>query len=135
MEDLYGIKELYDLSIRAVNEEKIQDKIFKPNEILLHLDTVQIGVLTESVNRRYAQGGYNNKRLVTWENTPEIRFNFTKGVVSKIGLALLAKYTVICKDPLDDEEECIYNMPSTPFILFSSTFATVLDITSALAPV
>ena len=95
MEDLYGIKELYDLSIRAVNEEKIQDKIFKPNEILLHLDTVQIGVLTESVNRRYAQGGYNNKRLVTWENTPEIRFNFTKGVVSKIGLALLANSRLI----------------------------------------
>ena len=90
MEDYFGIKELYDVSLRCNFPTTIKGKKYEENEAIIKFDKIQIAPLTENKVRTSANGGYNNRQLVYWEETTEVNFSLSEGIISKIGLALLS---------------------------------------------
>lgn len=90
MENYFGIKELYDVNIRATFPININGKDYDTNESIIKFDKIQLAPLSEVKKRVYATGGYGNAQLVEWESTKEVDFVLSEGVISKIGLALLS---------------------------------------------
>lgn len=90
MEDNFGIKELYDVQIKAIFPIEIGNKTYEPGESIIRFNKIQVSTLTERKSRRSARGGYGNIRLIDWENTDEVSFILSEGIISKVGLALLS---------------------------------------------
>ena len=90
MEDNFGIKELYDVQIKAIFPIEIGDRTYEAGETILRFNKIQVGALDERKNRRTARGGFGNTRLIDWENTDEVSFVLSEGIISKTGLALLS---------------------------------------------
>jgi hypothetical protein len=90
MEDNFGIKELYDVALRATYPITIGEREFLENEAILRFEKIQIAPINEQKVRSYARGGKENMRLIDWETTNSVDFSFSEGVISKIGLALLS---------------------------------------------
>lgn len=88
--DDYGIKELYDVVLKTTYNIEIKEKIFEEGEIILRLDKIQLAALAEEKSHKSARGGYGNAELIPWDNTRDIQFNCTQGVVSQQGLAILS---------------------------------------------
>lgn len=86
----YGIKELYSVAIKATFNMKIGEKEYEPDETILYFDNLQFGALNENRSTITANGGYNNKELIYWDNTRSVNFNCERGVISPIGLALIS---------------------------------------------
>ena len=98
MEEYFGIKELYDVSLRCTYPIEINGKTYLENESIIKFDKIQLAPITEGKIRVYASGGYGNSRLVDWEDTKEINFILSEGVISKIGLALLSNSKLTRKE-------------------------------------
>lgn len=90
MEDNFGIKELYDVSLKATFPFTIGSKEFTENETIIRFNKIQIAPLTERKSRFSSRGGESNVRLIDWEDTTEVDFVLSEGVISKTGLALLS---------------------------------------------
>ena len=85
-----GIKEIYDVSLRATYPVTIGGIDYEIGEALIKFDKVQFAPLIENKIRREATGGYGNAELVSWENTNSVDFSVTEGVISKTGFAILS---------------------------------------------
>lgn len=105
MSNDFGIKELYDVSLKCVHPMTINGKNYQENESIIKFDKIQIGSLKESKLRTVASGGFGNSRLILWEETQEIKFSLLQGVISKVGLALLSNSSLIQK--VEGQEEII----------------------------
>lgn len=90
MEDNFGIKELYDVYIKTPFETKIGNREYEADEAIICFDKIMMAPLTEHKVRTSSSGGYGNTRLIDWENTSEVAFSISEGVISKVGLALLS---------------------------------------------
>ena len=90
----FGIKEIENVIIRSQFSLKIGNKTYQPNEPILYLDSLQIANVDEDTIRRESTGSYG-ETLVYWDNVNEVHFNCIKGVISKIGMALLANSPLI----------------------------------------
>lgn len=90
MEDNFGIKELYDVSLRCTFPMEINGKKYEENESIIKFEHIQIAPLTERKTRNYASGGIGNTRLIDWEDTQEVDFILSEGIISKVGLAILS---------------------------------------------
>jgi hypothetical protein len=88
--DYFSLKELYDVVIKSTYPIEIGKKTFEIGEILLAFDQVTIANLDEIKSFVFSRGGFDNRALVSWENTKEININFIKGVFSLNHLALLS---------------------------------------------
>lgn len=97
MDDYFGIKELYDVTLRATFPITIKGKTYKENESIIKFNNIQLAPLAENKNRIYATGGYGNRRLVEWESTTDVTFVLSEGVISKTGLALLSNSKLLEK--------------------------------------
>lgn len=95
MQDLFGVKELYSVNLRTTSRIEINGVIFEENEPIITFDNIQLAPLTENKIRRSARGGKNNEELITWENTTDVTFSLSEGVISKNGLAILSNSKLI----------------------------------------
>ena len=86
----FSTKELYCIDIKTTYNVEIGGKTFLPGETILHFDSLQLAALTEFKSVKTAQGGQGNSELIYWENTEAVSFICEKGVMSKIGMAILA---------------------------------------------
>lgn len=105
MSNDFGIKELYDVSLKCVYPIKINGRDYQENEPIIKFDKIQIGNLKENKLRTVASGGFGNSRLILWEETQELNFSLLQGVISKVGLALLSNSSLIQK--VEGQEETI----------------------------
>ena len=99
MENLMGMKELYDVVLKATYPIEMGKRIIEEGEIILAFDNIQIAGLNEVKNYVVAQGGFDNRELITWETTKELPLNFSQGVFSKNQLALLSNSKLIDLEP------------------------------------
>lgn len=90
MENNYGIKELYSVALKATYNMEIGGRVYEPGEVVLCFDSIQVASLSENKTYTNASGGFENKTLITWDNTKNVTFNCTQGVVSKNSLAILS---------------------------------------------
>ena len=97
MIDYFGIKEVYDVSLRCIFPMEINGRVYEENESIIRFDKIQIAPISEQKTRRYASGGYGNVQLISWEKTNEVQFLISEGVISKTGLAILSNSQLIKK--------------------------------------
>ena len=101
MNNEFGLKELYDLTLKATYPIEVEGRKFEAGEVIARFDKIQIANFREIASRVSANGGKNNPALVVWEDTKEIQLNFTQGIFSKRQFALLSNSNLVKSAPAE----------------------------------
>ena len=101
MENEFGLKELYDLTLKATYPIEMDGRKFEAGEVIARFDKIQIANFREITSRRSANGGKSNPVLVVWEDPKEIQLTFTQGIFSRRQFALLSNANLIQSAPAD----------------------------------
>ena len=80
----FGLKELYDLTLKATYPIEMEGRVFETGEVIARFDKIQLANFREITSRVSANGGKNNPALVVWEDPREIQLSFTQGIFSKV---------------------------------------------------
>ena len=75
--DEFGLKELYEVIIRATYPIEVSGKTLEAGEIIASFDKIQIANIQEIKSSVAARGGWDNRGLVYWDSTREVRISFT----------------------------------------------------------
>lgn len=86
---LYGAKELHDVTIKALSPFTFGDREVQAGEPVAVFDSIQYAIFTENKRQTDARGGFKNKSHVHWEDTDSVSLTFTQGIFSLADLALL----------------------------------------------
>jgi hypothetical protein len=73
MENNIGFKELYDVSLKATYPIEVGGRIIEVGETVAAFDKIQIANFEERKNFISANGGYDNRARIWWEESKEIR--------------------------------------------------------------
>lgn len=65
----YGIKEVADVTLYAIELDENDDEIYIP---VLYMDTLKVSTVEESSSQANAQGGIGNPKLITWDYGKDI---------------------------------------------------------------
>ena len=95
----FGLKELYDLTLKATYPIEMEGRKFEAGEVIARFDKIQIANFREITSRISANGGKRNTALITWEDPKEIQISFTQGIFSKRQFALLSNSKLVKKEP------------------------------------
>lgn len=95
----FGLKELTDLTLKATYPIEMAGRKFEPGEVIARFDKIQIANFKEITSRVSANGGFDNRAHVIWEDPKEIQLNFTQGIFSTRQFALLSNSHLICDLP------------------------------------
>jgi hypothetical protein len=101
MSNEFGLKELYELTLKATYPIEMEGRKFEAGEVIARFDKIQIANFKELTSRVSANGGKSNPALVIWEDPKEIQLTFTQGVFSKRQFALLSNANLIKSAPTD----------------------------------
>ena len=89
MDNNIGFKELYEVSLKATYPIEMGDRKIEVGETIAVFDKIQIGNFEEKKSFFSANGGFDNRAHVWWEETKEIRVSLAQGVFSKDQLLLM----------------------------------------------
>ena len=95
----FGLKELYELKLKATYPIELEGRTFEPGEVIASFDKIQLANFREITSRTSSTGGRGNTPLVSWEDPKEIQLNFSQGVFSKRQFALLSNANLISFTP------------------------------------
>ncbi len=87
--EMFGMKELYDVSLKATSQIEIGNRTIVENEIVALFENVTIANIDEIKTHKAATGGFDNRSHVSWDEVKEITFQFSQGIFSKTQLAIL----------------------------------------------
>lgn len=91
----FGFKELYEVIIRTTYPIEVSGKTLEAGEAIAVFDKVQVGNFQEIKSSVTARGGWDNRGLVFWDATREVRINLTQGIFSKSQFALMTAAKLI----------------------------------------
>ena len=95
MQDQYfGIKELYEVVLRAKNPMRFGDRYLEADEPVLYFENITMSVLSEKDSPVMARGGWSNMPRVIWEDRSEVQFSLSEGVMSSISMGILLSANV-----------------------------------------
>lgn len=95
MDSQFGMKELYDVNLKATYPMKINNRDIEIGEIIARFDKIQLANFNEIKNRSQASGGFENQTRIVWESTKEVDLNFTQGIFSETQFALLSNSHIL----------------------------------------
>ena len=95
MNNEFGLKELYDLTLKSTYPIEMEGRKFEAGEVIARFDKIQLANFREITSRVSATGGKGNVNHVIWEDSKEIQLNFTQGIFSKRQFALLSNAKLI----------------------------------------
>ena len=101
MNSEFGLKELYDLTLKTTYPIEMEGYVFEAGEVIARFDKIQIANFREITSRINAKGGKNNTARVVWEDPQEVQLSFAQGIFSKRQLALLSNAKLIKSTPAD----------------------------------
>lgn len=84
----YGIKNLYQASIKVLYPMDIMGFHYDAGDTLLYFDDIQEISFLENKNIAYARGGFNNKNYIVWESTSGIDCVLNMGTISPLSFGL-----------------------------------------------
>lgn len=113
MQEMYGIKEFYDINIRLNNPIDFNGRHFDINETILVLESAEIANLDERKINIPATGGYHNNTLINWEIDKEMNFALKHGVLSPISYSILSNSKI--------------EMPKMKSVSYSEDLKTIED--------
>ena len=90
MENEFGLKELTDLTLKVTYPIEMAGRIFESGEVIARFDKIQLANFKEVTSRASANGGFDNRSHVIWEDPKEIQLSFTQGIFSARQFALLS---------------------------------------------
>ena len=99
MNSEFGLKELYDLTLKATFPIEMDGRKFETGEVIARFDKIQLANFREITSRISANGGKSNPALIIWEDPKEIQLTFSQGVFSKRQFALLSNANLLKKAP------------------------------------
>lgn len=91
----FGLKELYEVIIRATYPIEVSGKTLEPGEIIAAFDKIQIANVQEIRQSVAARGSWDNRGLVFWDSTREVQIRFTEGIFSSSQFALMTNAQLI----------------------------------------
>ena len=95
MNSEFGLKELYDLTLKTTYPIDMDGRHFESGEVIARFDKIQLANFHEITSRVTANGGFDNRTLVVWEDPKEIQLTFTQGIFSKKQFALLSNSRLV----------------------------------------
>ena len=95
MDNNIGFKELYEVSLKATYSIELEGRTFEPGETIAVFDKIMLGTLDENRSRSSSTGGYDNRSLIWWEETKEVKLRLTQGIFSKRMLSLMTNASLI----------------------------------------
>jgi hypothetical protein len=94
----FSMKELYDVSLKSTYPMRIGNRDIEIGEKIAVFDKIQLANFNEIKRINSANGGFDNRSHVYWEETKEIQMNFTQGVFSKTQLSLMLNSKMISEN-------------------------------------
>lgn len=98
MSQEFGMKELYDVTLKANTHINFGNRQFEPNETIVRFDKIKIANFSELDSVYRAHGGKNDSTQIIWENTKEIQVSFTQGIFSLLQFGIMCNSKVVYKD-------------------------------------
>lgn len=95
---MISFKELYDVHLKLTYPIEIGDRSFEEGETVAIFDKIQIAGLNQNKEIISANGGFDNRAHVFWENTKEIELKFSQGVFSKEQFALMSNSKILSRE-------------------------------------
>ena len=89
IDQYFGIKELYEVVLRARNPMNFGNRRVEVDEPVLYFENISMSLLQERNNVIMARGGWSNMPRVIWEDRSEVEFTLSEGVISSISLGIL----------------------------------------------
>lgn len=111
MEQGLGFKELYEVSLKTTYPIEMGGKTIEAGETIARFDKIQLANFQEIKSQASARGCYDGRTLMTWEETKELRLNFSQGVFSKNQWGLMINSKLIAQqqaDPISLNEFGVY---------------------------
>jgi hypothetical protein len=93
-----GFKELYDVSLKATYPIEMGDRRIEVGETIAVFDRIQIANFDEKKNFISANGGFDNRARVWWEETKEIRITLAQGVFSTAQMTLMTNAKLLVNE-------------------------------------
>lgn len=110
---MYGMKEMYDVDLRATAPIEIGGKKYDKNESVLSFSNVKMAQLSETKRTTQARGGYHNQMQIEWEIDKEAHFAITSGVLSPKSWAILSNSQLnkpICRSiPMQEKLQTVFD--------------------------
>lgn len=103
MDQGLGFKELYEVFLKTTYPIEMGGKTIEAGETVARFDKILLANFQEIKSQATANGGYDGRTLMHWDETKELRLSFSQGVFSKVQLALMANAKLIeerGEDPL-----------------------------------
>lgn len=97
IEQYFGIKELYEVVLRAKTSMQFGNRQIEADEPVLYFENISLSMLSEQSKEIFARGGWLNQPRVIWQDRSEVRFQMSEGVVSQFGLGVLLGAKVATK--------------------------------------
>lgn len=89
LDQYFGIKELYQVTLRAKAPMQFGTRHIEAEEPVLYFEKVNMATLREVNRPIMARGGWANMPHVIWEDRSEVEFSMSEGVMSSIGMGVL----------------------------------------------
>lgn len=144
MENNIGFKELYEVSIKATYPIEIGDRKIEVGETIAAFDRIQIANFEEKKNFISANGGFDNRARVWWEETKEIRLSLVQGVFTQSQLVLMTNAKLLendgqsivpvhCREVIETDENGLaiakHNLQTPIFVYDKNTGSKLTDFT------
>ena len=95
IDQYFGVKELYEVVLRAKVPMKFGDREIEEGEPVLYFENISISMLSEQNSPIMARGGWANLPRVIWEDRSEVVFTLSEGVMSSISMGVLLGSNVV----------------------------------------
>lgn len=82
----YGIKEVADVTLYAIELDENDEEIYIP---VLYLDTLKISSVEQTAEQTSARGGLGNPHLITWDYGKEIAVNLEDALYTPASMSML----------------------------------------------
>lgn len=82
----YGIKEVADVTLYAIELDENDEEIYIP---VLYLDTLKISSVEQTAEQTSARGGLGNPHLITWDYGKEITVNLEDALYTPASMSML----------------------------------------------
>jgi hypothetical protein len=73
----FGIKELYDVSLKTTFPMEVGDRTIEANETIAVFDKISLGNFQENKKFFSANAGTDDRALIWWEETKEVQISFS----------------------------------------------------------
>lgn len=101
LDQYFGTKELYEVVLKAKLPMVFGSRRLEAGEPVLYFENISLAMLREQRSPIIARGGWSNMPRVIWEDSSEIQFTLSEGVMSSISMAILLSSTMLEIVPQD----------------------------------